>query len=112
MAGALDYLTDASVSAAALSKPIDWLESGTVPARQLCNIQYHDLVADPIACIARLYDYFGLELSAESRAAMQAYVQANPRSARPAHQYNPQAFEKSERRAYDRYQKYFGVASE
>lgn len=112
MAGALDHLTDPEVSAAALTGPIRWLEDGTLPRAQLCNILYEDLVADPLGTIERLYAHFGMTLTEQAHVSIRAYVEANPRSARPRHSYDIASGDSPERRAYARYQSYFGVPSE
>jgi hypothetical protein len=114
MAGALDHLTDPQVSAAMLSQPIDWLESGVLPRTQLCNIHYTDLIGDPVESVNRMYQFFGLQLADAARQAMTDYLRERPRQARPAHAYGSNAtdFESRERQAYRRYQEYFNVGSE
>jgi hypothetical protein len=43
------------------------LESERDGTRRFCCIQYRDLLDDPVARVFEIYDYFGLELSAEVR---------------------------------------------
>jgi hypothetical protein len=112
MAGALDHLTDPHVSAAALSRPIEWLESGVVPKEQLFNLQYGDLVDNPVGTVEAIYSHFDMTLSDSARAAMDAYMLRHPRSARPSHAYTVADGNSIERRAYARYQNYFEVPSE
>ena len=110
-----DAVTNANLSAMALSAPIDLLESGALPKERLCNLFYSNLIADPIAEAARIYEYFGLEFTDRARAALQKYMDDNPRSSRPAHKYNmghDAEQLKVERKAYQRYQDYFDVPSE
>ena len=51
-------------------------DGGGLPARQIADVLYRDLVADPVGTVAALYDGWGLELSGESRARLEAYVAA------------------------------------
>ncbi|MFA7268332.1 MAG: sulfotransferase [Sterolibacterium sp.] len=108
-----DALTNAEVSASLLALPIDWLETGVIPKKQLFNIQYQDLIKAPVQTVAEMYGYFGIEMSEESRQAIQRYLDENPRSSKPPHKYP--AFHgdlKMERKAYERYQSYFNVPNE
>jgi hypothetical protein len=106
--------TSADGVAMMLEQAIAWLEDGRVPRDRLCNIQYHDFLRDPVGCAEHLYDFFGWELTPEGRAAMAGYMEANPRSARPAHQYDlgTTAEVGMERAAFGYYQRYFDVPSE
>jgi hypothetical protein len=99
---------------AMLERPIDWLESGALPADRLCNVHYRDLVADPLGTVRTIYDHFGIPLTAEAASAMQGYLDANPRSARTAHLYDEDAIQQisAERGLFARYQEYFRVPSE
>ncbi len=49
-----------------------------VPQERKLNVQYDELVADPLAMVARIYAQFGLPLSAVARAAMTALLNARP----------------------------------
>lgn len=110
----LDMYTNADLSASMLERPIDWLNSGVLPTEQLMNIQYAELVEDPIATIEKVYRYFDIDFSTEARQAMQAYLDANPRQSRPKHQYHAgdDAQVNRERQAFARYQRFFDVPSE
>jgi hypothetical protein len=110
----LAMVTDAGRAARLMSQPIEWLEQGAVPKDRLCNIQYVDLVADPLAAVEQIYATFGIEMTAEGRAAMDDHVHNQPRSARPAHEYDmgSDALREEERALFKRYQAYFDVMSE
>ncbi len=110
----LAQFTNSDLAAGMITQPIGWLESGVVPRERLCNIQYLDLVADPLGTIAQIYAAFDLELSDTSRAAMQAYMDANPRSSRPTHDYDIGTQDEIalEREAFAAYVEYFDVPAE
>ena len=112
--GAFEYVTNPDLSAGRFNAVIDQIEQGLIPADRLHHVLYADLVADPIAAITAMYDAFGLKLSDDGRAAMQAYVVAHPRDARPPHRVNLGSEEMitRERVAFRRYQEYFAVPTE
>lgn len=113
-AGIFDFLTDPANSARNLSDPIDWIERGTLPREQLHNIQYHDLMADPVKAIGALYRDLGMAFSPDFRARIKAYFAAHPRTSRPKAPYSVGEADRiaAERAHYKRYQDYFGVPSE
>jgi hypothetical protein len=112
--GALVAYTDADLVAGRLNGIIDWLERGGLRPGQLCNLQYADFIRDRIASIREIYRTFDLELTGEGLAAMQRYVDENPRHARKAHVYGlgPGEQVRYERKAFARYQQYFNVPNE
>ena len=112
--GTYDHLTDATMMAAQMSKPIEWIESGLLKPDRLCNIQYLDLVADPLATIARIYDHFGWKFGSEGRHVIGKYIEQNPRSKRRAQNYTDGEREtiEQERMAFRAYQDYFQVPNE
>jgi Sulfotransferase family len=106
--------TDPTLSAAMMSKPIDWLESGVLTPERLCSIRYCDLAADPVATVRSIYDYFSVPFGDEAENALKNYIAENPRSRRPVHHYSAGERERisKERKFYARYQAYFHVANE
>lgn len=56
------------------------------------DLPFDDIISDPIAAIARLYDHFDFELSAEARQAMQTYLDQRPRDKHGTHRYHLQDF--------------------
>jgi hypothetical protein len=97
-----------------LEAPIDWMASGVLPSAQLCSTQYADFIRDPIAVVAQIYRHFGIEFDRAARAAMETYMREQPRSARPAHEYEKGSPEliAHERKIFQRYQTYFNVPNE
>jgi hypothetical protein len=109
--GAFEYVTDPNLAAGRFNAVIDQIEDGAIPDDRLHHVLYADLVADPIAAITAMYDAFGLKLTEEGRCAMEAYVEAHPRDARPAHKLNLGSDEMNsrDRIAFRRYQDYFSI---
>jgi Sulfotransferase family len=112
--GGLSMFTNADLAAAMISQPIDWLESGAVAKDRLCNVRYRDFMADPLAVVAQVYDFFGAPLSDTGRAELERYLVERPRSARPSHEYDTGTADEIalERSAFKAYQDYFDVESE
>ncbi len=50
-------------------------DAGLVPADQVRDVVYRDLVADPVQVVTDLYDSWGLEVSDAFRAALERYVE-------------------------------------
>jgi len=61
-------------------------------AGQFLDLHFHEIAADPLACVARIYDHFGLALGSDAEARMRAFLAANPRDAHGAHQYTLERF--------------------
>jgi hypothetical protein len=114
MVAAYEQITDPVLTAATLSGPIDLIESGVIPRNQIFSVQYSDLVRDSVGTVAKIYDYYGLDFTSETRKAISDYVTAHPRTKRPAHRYAIGSEEqiRAERAAFKRYQDYFGVPNE
>jgi hypothetical protein len=112
--GAFEYVTDPNLSAGRFNAVIDQIDVGLIPKDRLHHMLYTDLVNDPIATIAAMYDAFDLTLTDAGRAAMQHYVDAHPREARPAHKVSlgSQEMNSRDRIAYRRYQEYFAIPYE
>jgi hypothetical protein len=112
--GLFDFLTDPVSSAADVTRPIDWLEDGTIPSDQIANVLYDDLIARPLETIEAIYRAFGMPFTDAARDAIAGYVAAHPSSERKAHRYDTGEADRiaQERTHYARYQEYFGVPSE
>lgn len=61
-------------------------------ADRVVDVEYADLVEDPIASAAAIYDGLGLTLSAEARTAMGRFVRAHPQRQHGVHVYSPEQF--------------------
>ena len=64
----------------------------SLPADLFVDCSQQEFVDDPLGVVQKVYDAFGLELAAESRAAMQAHVDANPKGKHGKHEYDLQEY--------------------
>ena len=79
------------------------------------DVQYLDLVADPIGTMERVYGAFGDELTDQARTAMEAHVQARPKGHRGAHRYDLAEFGLDAGEIAERFASYterYGIESE
>jgi hypothetical protein len=58
-----------------------------IPAGQLLDVRYADLVRDPVATAARVCDFAGVPLTGAAAAAMHRYLSDNPPGRYGAHRY-------------------------
>jgi hypothetical protein len=112
--GMFDAITDPVATAASLTQPIDWIESGLIPREKLHNLQYEDLISDPEGTVAAAYDAFGLTLGRAARTAITDHLAAHPRTGRPKHHYADGGASRidAEREVFRRYEDYFQVPRE
>jgi hypothetical protein len=91
-------------------------DRGEIPANQIADVRYADLVADPIGTVTGLYHAWGKELSDEARTRLAAYVEArhaNRGSGEHHYRFEDTGLDLAEHRALVAdYQKRFGVPSE
>ena len=84
-------------------------------SKQILDVRYQDLVADPMATVADLYAQWGLPLSDEAEARMRAHIAAQPQGKRDTHEYSfadTGLDQEQERAKFAAYQKRFNVPSE
>src|SRR5271155_775189 len=88
--------------------------SPAIPAGQIYNLLFKDLVADVIGTIEDMYRHFGIELTEEGLAAIAQYMIDKPRDGRPPHRFNFGSTDVVERarQALQPYQDYFGIPIE
>jgi hypothetical protein len=78
-------------------------------------MHFADLVKDPIAMVARIYEHFGLELGSDAERRMRAFLADNPQGKHGRHSYTLEEFgldRAVERERYRFYQEHYGVESE
>ncbi|MDQ0382427.1 sulfotransferase family protein [Amycolatopsis thermophila] len=62
------------------------------PAR-FYDVDYGEFVADPLGVVGKVYDHFGLSLTAEAESAMRAvYTESTTGAGRPSHRYTLEEF--------------------
>ena len=99
-------------TAARLERVMAQREDGTVPASNITDSRYQDLMDDPMACIASIYDHFGMPLSAQARENMANYLADKPKGKFGAHEYEIDGGRQKERALFKRYQDRYGVPNE
>ena len=57
------------------------------PDHPIVDLQYEDLVRDPVGTVASIYDFFGDALDADTQAAMTGYAAAHPKGSLGPHGY-------------------------
>ena len=76
------------------------------PASRFVDCSQAEVAANPMAVIERIYDSFDFELSGESRAAMQDFIDANPKGKHGKHSYSLEEFGLSEEQVVKRFDFY------
>jgi hypothetical protein len=90
-------------------------DAGDIPAEQIADVVYRDLVADPLGTVERLYAGWGLPLTPAYRAALEAYLGARHTGRAGGHDYSfaDTGLDLATHRALVApYQERFGVPSE
>jgi hypothetical protein len=89
--------------------------SGVLPDPHFIDVQFRDLVADPLRLISSIYERLGWALSGASRQAMSEYANAKPRGSRGAHVYSLESLGLDASRERERFRSYcehYGVPEE
>ncbi len=79
------------------------------------DVSYYDVIKDPLAQIKRIYEFAGIELSADAVAAMEATRRENPQNKHGVHNYQLADFGLTLaqiRRDYGPYCQYFAIPEE
>jgi hypothetical protein len=82
---------------------------------QLFDVQYREMLRDPMTMVRRIYAHFGLELTGAAEAAMQRFLLANPQNKGGVHRYSLEEFGLNpgeERRRFQAYVDFFGIETE
>jgi hypothetical protein len=107
-----DNIIMGEATAQRLEQVINQREKGIVPAANITDSRYQDLMDDPMACIAGIYKHFGMALSGEAQARMQAYLAAKPQGKFGQHGYAVDAARSRDRPMFMHYQQLYNVPSE
>lgn len=79
------------------------------------DVQYADLVTDPLKTIAGIYDHFDMPLASEAETRIRAAIESKPKGRHGAHRYdfgNTGWDVQAERERFAAYQQRYGVVSE
>ena len=87
-------------------------ESGVVPAANIADSRYQDLMDDPMACIEKIYSHFQMMLSDEAKSRMLAYLEGKPKGKFGAHAYEVDQERSKDRPLFRRYQELYDVPDE
>lgn len=67
-------------------------QNGHVPNDRFVDVHYHEMLADPLAVIRRIYARFDLPFTDEAERRMRRHLADNPQAKNGAHRYSPAAF--------------------
>jgi hypothetical protein len=84
-------------------------------AGNFVDVQYPELVFDPMAAVRRIYRHFDRELSREAAEAMQLFIAHHPKDQGGVHSYSLEQFgldPAAEKRNFQAYTDYFSVVPE
>jgi sulfotransferase family protein len=98
-----------------LERAMDLRQSGRVPGDRFVDVLYHELLADPIAVVRRIYERFELPITPETERRMQGHLAANPQGKNGVHRYALSTFALDSAELTHRfkaYREYFGLRSE
>ncbi|MET0739880.1 MAG: sulfotransferase, partial [Acidimicrobiales bacterium] len=100
---------------ALLDGVIEGRASGRLPDAQFADIRYADLLADPVAAIAGVYEAFGWNYPSSTRQAMLDHLAARAQDKHGAHRYALEDFgldPAEERARFTPYQQHYAVPDE
>lgn len=83
-------------------------------AGQFFDLQFEELLDNPIACVKRLYQHFEMDFSAEAEKAMRDYMRDNQRAKHGHHHYTLEMFGLNKAdidEAFRKYREYFNIKS-
>ncbi|MCB1703427.1 MAG: sulfotransferase [Halioglobus sp.] len=114
-AGDISHLDAGEIGRAVMEWYAMSLEQGLaqrekLPPELFVDCSQREFVEQPMAVVEKVYKAFGLALSDESRAAMQAHVDANPKGKHGKHEYNLAEYGLTEAMIAERFAFYTGDA--
>lgn len=59
---------------------------------QFFDVSYHDVMANPVRTVERIYERFGLNVSGEHAARMRTWLEKNPQTKHGVHRHSPEEF--------------------
>jgi hypothetical protein len=107
-----DNIIMGEATARRLEYVIEQREQGVVPAANIADSRYQDLMDDPMECIARIYAHFGMALSELTMQRMQDYLRDKPKGKFGQHSYRIDERRTRDRPLFRRYQTLYNVPDE
>lgn len=107
-----DNIIMGEATARRLEHVIEQREQGIVPAVNIADSRYQDLMNDPLSCIERIYAHFGMSLAANARQRMQDCLVNKPKGKFGQHDYNVDEAKAKDRPMFRRYQELYNVPDE
>lgn len=98
-----------------LARAVQFRARGRVPAERFFDLHYHDLLADPLASVRRIYAHFDIPFTAHAEARMRGHLAGSPQDRHGPHRYSLGAFgldADTIARRFKDYREFFGVRSE
>jgi hypothetical protein len=102
-------------NAIAYERSVDFRERGGIDPERVIDVHFASFIQDPIAVVRSIYEKFELPFSDDFEARMRKYIADNPsdRDGKHEHDFAQTGLDEAEeRKKVERYQDYFGVASE
>ncbi|ACK54382.1 sulfotransferase [Thauera aminoaromatica] len=78
-----------------------------LPADRFLDLQYRDLIADPLGQVERIHAHFGLDFAPSTRARVESFLHGD-RDKKRSHAYAPEHFGLSAERIRERFARYIG----
>jgi hypothetical protein len=95
-----------------LENVIDQRQSGVIPDDNIVDSRYQDLMEEPMTCIEKIYQHFGMTLSETTKSNMLAYLESKPKGKFGQHQYEIDEARGKDRVLFKRYQQMYDVPDE
>ncbi len=97
-----------------LEQVMAWRDDGTVPASQIIDSRYQDLMDDPVAAASRIYARLGLSFDDAAARRIRDYLAFKPKHKHGAHKYRQMSAEQVARNRpyFRRYQERHNVPDE
>jgi len=81
-------------------------DSGRVPADRFLDVDYRELVREPLGVVRKIYDHFGIEWCPEAAERMSDFLAQNPKDKHGKHSYTLEQFGLDRAREEERYRTY------
>ena len=98
-----------------LERSLELRRSGRIAPERIVDVHRHELAADPMALVRRIYAQLDLPLTAATDARMRAFLAEHPRDGQGRHEYAPEPFgldREDLARRFRAYSEHFGVRPE